>query len=245
VLAASGLLDSSQVSGFLGNLPKFRPGALALFGLTVAATAIIGDQPLGDALRLQPGALMSGAGLWQPFTANFVFPAASVGFILGSLFIQWLFGSELEGFWGTRKYVTLVLGCGTAGFLVYALLSPFIPAVPHGGSTAMDVATLTAFGLVYGSRQMSMFGAVTFKARTLAIVLVAINTLVPLLRGAPWPLAIPWIVAIAGGWLVTAQPWRRGGRSGSSSTPRSPQKKPSRGRAKPSHLKVVKDDLPN
>jgi hypothetical protein len=135
-----------------------------------------------------------------------------------------------------------VLGCGTAGFLVYALVSPYVPAVPHGGSTAIDVATLTAFGFVYGSRPMSMFGAVAFKARTLAIVLIAINTLVPLARGAPWPLAIPWIVAIAGGWLATTQPWRRGGTQGrSSSAPRSTHKK----RAKPSHLKVVKDDLPN
>lgn len=240
---APGLLDSEIVSGFLGGLPKFRPGALGLFLLTVAFTAIVGDQPLGDALRLQPGALMSGGGFWQPLTANFVFPFDSVGFILGTLFTQWIFGSQLESFWGTRKYLTLVLGCGIGGFLVYALVSPYIDALPHGGSTAMDVATLTAFGIVFGKREMSLFGAVSLKARTIAIILVAINVLGPLARGVAWPLAIPWVVAIAGSWLATAQPWRRGGteRRSSSSAPRSPQKK----RAKASHLKVVKDDLPN
>lgn len=231
------------MSGFLGNLPKFRPGALALVVLTIAATAIVGDQPLGDALRLHPGALVSGGGLWQPITANFVFPATSVGFVIGTLLIQWFVGSQLEGFWGTRKYVTLVLGCGIAGFLVYALVSPYVPAVVHGGSTAMDVAALTAFGVVYGAREMPLFGAVVLKARTIAMILIFINAVVPILRGQPWPLAIPWFVAIAGGWLATAQPWRRGGtaRRSSSSTPRSAPKK----RAKPSHLKVVKDDLPN
>ena len=233
----------------LSGLPKFHRGALALFLLTVAGTALVGDQPLGDALRLQPGALLSGAGLWQPLTANFVFPVDSVGLILGSLFMQWFIGSRLEGFWGTRKYVTLVLGCGFAGYLVYALLSPWLPAVVHGGSTAVDLAAVTAFGVVYGRQELSLVGAVTLRGRTLAMILIALGVLGPLARGAPWPLVIPWLVGVAGAYLVTAQPWKRrdangggrgGGGRGGSNRPAKPRE-----RAKPSHLRVVKDGLPN
>lgn len=230
------------MSRFLSGLPKFNRGALALFVLTVAATALVGDQPLGEALRLHPGALVTGAGIWQPLTANFVFPADAVGLVLGTLFLQWFVGSQLEEFWGTRKYVTLVLGCGTAGYLVYALVSPWLPQVVHGGSTAMDLAAITAFGIVAGKRQLSLLGAVTLQARTLAMILVALGVLGPLARGAQWPVVIPWLVSIVGAWLTTTQPWRRGNTGGGGRSAQTPSKRP---KAKPSHLRVVKDELPN
>jgi membrane associated rhomboid family serine protease len=236
------------VAGFFNGLPKFHRGALAIFLITAAATGIVGDQPLGDALRLHPGALLSGAGIWQPLTANFIFPADSVGFLIGTLFVQWFFGSSLEEFWGTRKYVVLIVGCGTAGYLVHALLSPLLPPVVGCGSTGMDVATLTAFGLVFRKRMLAVMGVMPVKASTLVLILVPAIVLSPLLRGAPWPLAIAPVVAIAGAWLATAQPWRRGagGSGGSGGGPtRTPARKPKTNRAKPSHLRVVKDDLPN
>lgn len=233
------------MAGFFNGLPKFHRGALAIFLITAAATGIVGDQPLGDALRLHPGALLSGAGIWQPLTANFVFPADSVGFLIGTLFVQWFFGSSLEEFWGTRKYVLLVVGCGTAGYLVHALLSPLLPPVVHCGSTGMDVATLTAFGLVFRKRMLAVMGVMPVKASTLVLILVPAIVLSPLLRGAPWPLAIPSVVAIAGAWLATTQPWRRGAGGSGGGPTRTPARKPKANRAKPSHLRVVKDDLPN
>jgi membrane associated rhomboid family serine protease len=223
------------------QLPRFHKGALALFLLTVGLTAFISDQPAGALMRVQPGALLHGQGLWQPLTANFVFPDIDVGLVLGTLLMQWFIGSQLEEYWGTRRYVTLVLGCGVAGYLVYALLSTVIPAVPHGGSTAMDLAAGTAYGVVFGKRELHLFGAATLRARTLAAILVGMGVLGPLLRGAPWPVAIPWLVAIAGALLVTLQPWRA---TGGGTGDRKPKR--SKPRGKPSHLHVVKgEDLLN
>ncbi|HWB82465.1 MAG TPA: rhomboid family intramembrane serine protease [Nannocystaceae bacterium] len=220
-------------------LPRFHKGALGLFLLTVALTAFISDMPVGELLRIQPGAIFSGGGLWQPITANFVFPGTDIGLLLGTLFAQWFFGSELEGFWGTRRYVTLVLGCGIAGYLVYALLQPVIPGLlPHGGSNAMDAAALTAFAVVFGKRQLNMFGALQMSARTLAAIFLALMIVGPILRGTPWPVVIPWLVASAGAFLVTAQPWRA---RGDGTTPKRPKSK-----GKASHLRVVKgEDLLN
>jgi membrane associated rhomboid family serine protease len=226
------------VTSPLAALPRFRRGSLGLFAATALATALVGDQPIADELRLQPGALYELRGLWQPLTANFVFPEGNGAWIVGTLLTQWFFGSQLEGFWGTRRYLALTLGCGTAGYLVYALLAPVLPAVPHGGSTALDLAALTAFGVVYGTRMFSMMGALAMRGRTLAAILVAMGVLGPLLRGAPWPVIVPWLVAIGGALLVTVQPWRRGGDSG---TVQRPKKKPkSKTRAK--HLRVVERD---
>jgi membrane associated rhomboid family serine protease len=224
------------VAGRFAGLPRFHRGALGIFAVTALLTAIVGDQPLGAALRVEPGALYELRGLWQPFTANFVYPEGDAGFLIGSLLIQWFFGSQLEEFWGTRRYLVLVLACGTAGYLAYALLSPVLPALPHGGATAIDLAALTAFGVVFGKRMLSMLGALEIRARTLAIILVALGVLGPLLRGAPWPFVVPWLVAIAGALLVTLQPWRRTGDSGRVTRPKK------KGKTRAKHLRVVDRD---
>lgn len=217
-------------------LPRFHRGALGIFALTALATAGLGDRPIGDALRLQPEQLYALQGLWQPLTANFVYPEGDAGFLLGTLLIQWFFGSQLEGFWGTRRYLVLVLSCGTVGYLVYALASPWLPAVPHGGATAMDLAALTAFGVVFGTRMMSMLGALEIRARTLAAILVALGVIAPLFKGAPWPFVVPWLVAIGGALVVTLQPWRRTGDSGKVTRPKA------KGKTRAKHLRVVERD---
>lgn len=201
----------------LSNLPKFRRGSLALFAATAVATALLGDQPLGAALRLLPTEVYSGATVWAPLTATFMFPAGGAGLVLGTLMIQWFIGSQLEEFWGTRKYVTLVLGCSVVGYVASTLLGLGVDAVantPIGGSSGMDLATVVAFGVVFGSRQMSLMGAVTFTARTFAIVLGVLGIVSPLARGAPWPVVVPWLVALVTALLVTTQPWRRKRSSG-------------------------------
>jgi membrane associated rhomboid family serine protease len=224
------------------RLPKFNKGALALLLLTVALTAFVSDMPVGALLRVEPGALFEGRGLWQPITANFVFPGTDIALLLGTLFAQWFFGSELEGFWGTRRYIVLVLGCGVAGYLVYALLAPVLPGLAaHGGSNAMDAAALAAYGVVFGKRELHFMGALSVRARTLAWIFLALMIIGPILRGVPWPVVIPWLVASAGAVLVTLQPWRaRGDGTPDSKTGR---RKP---KGKASHLRVVKgEDLLN
>lgn len=225
-----------SVANAFAALPRFHRGALAIFILTAVATAGLGDRPIGDLLRLHPGELYALQGLWQPLTANFVYPEGDAGFLLGTLLIQWFFGSPLEGFFGTRRYLALVIGCGTVGYLVYALVSPWLPAVPHGGSTAMDLAALTAYAVVFGKQTVSLLGALPMRARTLAGVLVALGVIAPLFKGAPWPFVVPWLVAIGGALLVTVQPWRRTGDSGKVTRPKA------KGKTRAKHLRVVERD---
>lgn len=223
--------------GFFAALPKFRRGAFALFVLTVVLSAILADQPVARHLVLDPGGLFRGEGIWQPLTANFIFPEGEVGLVFGTLVVQWFIGSELEGFWGTRKYVALVLGCGIAGYLVSSVLGSFvaaIAAVPVGGATPMDLAAVAAFGVLYGKRQVRVLAVLPLSARGLAMLVLVISVLSPLARGAPWPVVLPWLVAIAGAVLVTTQPWRRlrdSGKLGGRKT-----------RRKRAHLRVVRPD---
>lgn len=216
------------------SLPPFGRGALALFIVTAVVTAAFGDQAIGDALRLQPGALLHGDGLWQPLTANFVYPEGRAEMLIGTLLMQWFIGSQLEGFWGTKRYLLVLLGCGTLGFLVYALVSPWIATLPHGGSTAIDLSAAAGYGVVFGKRELVLPGRVVLRGRTLAMIIVGAGIVFPLLRGASWPLVIPWVFAVAAAVLLAMAPWRN---RGSSDGPR--RKKP---RGKANHLRVVKPE---
>ena len=226
---------TDRVSRFLSSLPKFRRGAFGLFIVAAICSALLADQPIAQQLTLTPGALLEGQSLWSPITANFMFQDGELAYLVGTLFIQWFMGSELEGFWGMRKYLLLVLGCGTAGYVVSVILALLIPTVATttvGGTTAMDLAAVTAFAVVFGKRPLRLLGALPLGSRGLAILVIVLSVLGPLARGAPWPVVLPWIVAMLGALLVTTQPWRRMRDSG----------KLGGSRKKKSHLRVVPPD---
>ncbi len=218
-------------------LPPFRRGALALFGITLLLTALLADQPLARLLVLDPAAVARGESLWQPITANFIFPEGRVGLVVGTLLVQWFLAGMLEDFWGTRKYLTLVVGCGLAGYVTTVLLALGVPAVANeimGGSTPMDLAAVVAFGAFMGKRPLALGGIIQLSGRTLAIIIALLSVISPLLRGAPWPVVIPGVVAMLTALLVVTQPWRRLRKSG---------KLGSRGRRKrAAHLRVIRPD---
>lgn len=205
-----------------------------MFLITVVVTAILADQPAARLLLLTPSMVLDGSGVWQPLSANFIYPEGRVTMVIGTGVIQWFVGSELEGFWGSRKYLILVIGCGIAGYLASVLIGlavPVVSATPVGGATGMDLAALTAFGVVFGKRPMR---GIPLTARSVAMIVIAISIVAPLLRGAPWPVVIPWLVAVGGALLVTTQPWRRLRDSGKLGGSKSKRKR--------SHLKVVGPD---
>ena len=208
-----------------------------LFAVACLVSAVLADQPLAAELLLTPGGVLSGEGFWQPITANVIFPDGSLALLFGTLFIQWFLGSELEEFWGMRKYLLLAIGCGIAGHVVSVALAPLsatIANTPVGGSTAMDLAATTAFGVVFGKRPLRLVGSIPLSCRGLAMFVIGLSILAPVARGAPWPVVIPWLTAIAGALLVTMQPWRRLRDSG--------KVEGSKRKRRRSHLRVVEPD---
>jgi membrane associated rhomboid family serine protease len=230
-------MDSKVATNpLLARLPRFRRGAFSIFLLTAICSALLADQPIARDLVLLPDRVMAGETLWAPFTALVVFPDASVGLVLGTLFIQWFLGGHLEDFWGTKKYLAFVIGCALFGHAVSIGLGALVDEVgstPLGGATAMDLAAVSAFGVVFGKRPLSLAGVVPLSSRGLAALIAALAVVSPLVRGAPWPVVLPWLAAILAALAVTTQPWRRLRSSG---------KLGGRKNGRRSHLKVVRPD---
>jgi hypothetical protein len=92
---------------------------------------------------------------------------------------------------------------------------------------------VTAFGVVFGKRPLSLAGVVPLTSRGLAMIVAALAIIAPLVRGAPWPVILPWIVAMLAALALTTQPWRRLRSSG---------KLGGRKSKKRAHLRVVRPD---
>ena len=219
------------------SLPRFRRVAFGILLLACILSAFLADQPIAARLLLTPAHVIGGENLWSPITANFMFQDGELAYLLGTLFVQWFIGSELEGFWGMRKYLVLVIGCGVAGHLASVALAPLFADVASttvGGTTAIDLAAVAAFAVVFGKRPLRLLGALPLSARGLAILVIVLSVLGPLARGAPWPVVLPWIVAMLGAVLMTTQPWRRLRDSGKLGGSKRKNRK--------SHLRVVPRD---
>ena len=94
-------------------LPRFRRGAFALFALGFTVTMLLGDRSTLP-LSLRPSALLGGHEWWTPITALFRAPEGlGMLALLWTLLVQWVVGSRLEGFWGTTRYLIMVLVAGT------------------------------------------------------------------------------------------------------------------------------------
>src|SRR5690606_4826106 len=132
---------------------RFRRGAFGLFALIFLSSMLLGDRALlADAITLEPGAVLGGREWWTPLTTMFRYPEG-LGLLglLGTLALQWVIGSRLEGFWGTARYLIMVVVAGLvgyAGMLALALALPAAEALSFAGATPINVAAIVAFAFV-------------------------------------------------------------------------------------------------
>ena len=94
------------------------------------------------ASSLIPDWLFRGA-IWQPFTYLFLHNPTGFGHILVNMLMLWMFGSDLERDWGSRRFLNYYFVCGV-GAGVCDVLSRLV----FGGR--LEVATIGASGAIYG-----------------------------------------------------------------------------------------------
>ncbi|TPV95876.1 MAG: hypothetical protein B7733_07640 [Myxococcales bacterium FL481] len=225
-------------------MPRFRRGAFALFATTFLVSLLLGDRATAAAvLALDVHAVWHQHTWWQPLTALFLLPESGLAALVGTLLIQWYFGSPLEGFWSTRRYLIMVLASGTFGYLSCVAAGLWLPQfsnVTFTGALPLDAATTTAFAIVYARQRYSLFGAAPVQGRVLAGFVLALLFVLPVASGHGVVAILPGVVAALSAALFATQPWRRGPKSGTVGRSKARS-------AQGSHLRVVRsvDDLLN
>lgn len=140
-------------------------------------------------LFLSPTGVFDRLQLWQPFTYMFLHdPQAPFHMVFNMLWL-WLFGSQLERWWGPKRFALAygVYGLGGAALtLLVGLLSTtdvlaqLLPAFwqrPHLGASAATMGIVVSWGLVYADQEMNFLLLGRMKGKTFILIVVAFELL--------------------------------------------------------------------
>ena len=105
--------------------------------------------------------------LWQLVT--YIFLHGGISHILFNLLALWMFGGELESYWGSGKFLRYFLFCGIGAGLCTVVFSPyqFIPVV---GASGAIYGILLAFGWLFPNRLIYVYFLVPIPAKYFVII---------------------------------------------------------------------------
>jgi membrane associated rhomboid family serine protease len=107
--------------------------------------------------------------LYQPFTAVFV--QLDARGLLFNMLSLWVFGSALERWWGSRRFLLFWLASGIAGLWIgvwFGLLQPKVILHGPGGTT---LAMMVATAVIFSEHLVFFFGLIPIKAKIFSLAL--------------------------------------------------------------------------
>jgi membrane associated rhomboid family serine protease len=106
--------------------------------------------------------------LWQPFT--YLFFHGGVWHVLINMFVLWMFGSELEKFWGKKEFLRFffITGIGSGLITILFSLSSTNPVV---GASGAIYGVLLAYGFMFPNRLVYLYFLIPIKVKYLVILI--------------------------------------------------------------------------
>jgi membrane associated rhomboid family serine protease len=110
---------------------------------------------------LVPKLVWSEKMIWQPFT--YLFFHGGVWHVLINMFVLWMFGSELERFWGKNHFLKFyfITGVGSGVVTMLVNVQSITPVV---GASGAVYGVLLAYGLTYPNRTVYLYGIIPIKS---------------------------------------------------------------------------------
>lgn len=113
--------------------------------------------------------------LWQPLT--YMFMHGNFTHLFFNMFSLWMFGSTLERFWGTRRFVFYYIVCGIGA----GLLNMLVPGVHISvGASGAIYALLLAFGMLFPNEYVYLYFLVPIKTKWFIIGMIVVELLLGL-----------------------------------------------------------------
>lgn len=145
----------------------------------LASNLLVGGKPLWYVLNmwfalnpLSPGFNFQ---IWQLITYQFMHGGFS--HIFFNMLMLWMFGMEIENYWGSKKFLIYYLLCGVVAGLFQLFISPLLgdsPAFTIGASGAV-YGVLIAFALMFPDRYIFLYFLVPIKAKYLIGFLIILE----------------------------------------------------------------------
>jgi membrane associated rhomboid family serine protease len=119
--------------------------AVFLLQALVASNVTGGESATYQLFGLVPTRVVFQGMIWQPFT--YLFLHGSFWHLLINMFVLWMFGRDLEGAWGRRRFFQYYFICGIGAGL-FVVLIKILGTI--GGLARSDIPTIGASGAIYG-----------------------------------------------------------------------------------------------
>ena len=100
--------------------------------------------------------------IWQLFT--YMFMHGGIAHILFNMFALWLFGTEIENYWGTKEFTAYYFICGIGAALIN-LISTIGSPYPTVGASGAVFGILLAFGMMFPDRYIFLYFLFPIKAK--------------------------------------------------------------------------------
>ncbi len=105
--------------------------------------------------------------IWQ--LGTYIFLHGGLSHLLFNLLALWMFGGELEGYWGSRKFTQYFFFCGIGAGLCTVLLTPF-QSFPVIGASGAIYGLLLAFGWLFPRRPIYVYFLFPIPAKYFVII---------------------------------------------------------------------------
>jgi len=164
--------------------PSITPGVKILIIINVVVFLLqfffqitMRMDPLTAIFALRPLYVLEYGWVWQIFTYQFLHG----GFfhILFNMFALWMFGSELELYWGKKNFIKYYLISGTgAGFFIFLL--PVITSQTNSvtlGASGAVFGVLLAYAIYWPDRSVLVFGIFPLKIKYLVLIIGLVSLL--------------------------------------------------------------------
>ncbi|MHC4804810.1 MAG: rhomboid family intramembrane serine protease [Planctomycetota bacterium] len=117
--------------------------------------------------------------IWRLITYQFLHDFYGFGHIFWNMLILYFFGTMLERFWGSRKFLTFYLVCGAMGGVFYPLLAlaGFLPAAYLVGASGAIFGMLAAGAILFPRLRVLVMFVFPVPLSVMAIILALISTM--------------------------------------------------------------------
>ena len=124
---------------------------------------------------LTPGDAIDKLRVWQLITYSFLHYVGDPWHIIANMFLLWMFGGDVERALGRQRFLVLYFGAALAGGLCMMPWYFFAPGIPILGASGAVFGAMAAYAQLFPQRRLLFWGIVPVKARTLVLVLAAID----------------------------------------------------------------------
>lgn len=143
---------------------NFRISGIPLYIYTYKFFAL---NPIGD-----------GFYIWQLVTYMFIHDPKGIFHILFNMLMLWMFGTEVENVWGTRRFLVYYFTSGIGAGITHLIFAPLFGQIgPVVGASGAIYGVMTAFAFMFPDRYIFLYFLIPIPARIFVAILIGFDLL--------------------------------------------------------------------